>query len=86
MMTSVVASLVIVADGEGSIGGILVRGMKRWSGEGRGRGNRGNKAEFGCRDSGDEYLRLVLRLYSVPSLVTLLVVATPPSIDANVSS
>jgi hypothetical protein len=47
-----------------------VRGMKRWSGEGRGRGNR---VEFGCRDSGNEYLGLALWLYSVSSLVTLLV-------------
>jgi len=45
-----------------------VRGMKRWSGEGRGRGNR---VEFGYRDSG--YLGLVLWLYSVSSIVTLLV-------------
>ena len=45
-----------------------MRGMKRWSGEGRGKENR---VELGCRDSGDEYLKLVLWLYPVSSLVTL---------------
>lgn len=42
--------------------------MKRWSSEGRGKENR---VELGCRDSGDEYLKLVLWLYPVSSLVTL---------------